>query len=271
MGGYRHTLLNYLDTLGVRSPMQEQPETQHENEQSAEGHEESLYAALRQAEEKQNSRYQKARTYFSEWRNVVATLTLLFVGSYTVLTYFLLSSSHEQARISRDTEQRQLRAYISAAVERYPDITAEHLELTMVMKNHGQTPAFDMRGWSIMVISEFSPLPEGIVREGEAEMENQGDKTVLFPGEERRGATLDGVGSVGKSRDPTEAERLGIQLGFKSLWVFGKITYQDAFGVDRFTRFRLFQTGQYMVRMKKLFWADQGNCTDETCSKDVAQ
>ena len=83
---------------------------------------------------------------------------------------------------------------VGLPIERYPDITAEHLELTMVMKNHGQTPAFDMRGWSMMVISEFSPLPEGIVREGEAEMENEGDRTVLFPGGERRGATLDDRG-----------------------------------------------------------------------------
>jgi len=248
--------------------MQEQPETKHEKQEADNGHEEALYASLRRVEETQNSRYKKVRAYFSEWHNVATTLTLLFVGAYTVLTFFLLSSSQEQVKIIRDTEQQQLRAYVSAGVEQYPDIAAEHLDLTVLMKNHGQTPAFKMYGWAVMLISDYYPLPQEVVQQNEARFDNKGDESILFPGGERRGATVSGVGSDEQGRDPTSDERVGVQLGFKSLWVFGKVTYRDVFGVDHFTRFRLFQSGQYMVRMKKLFWADQGNCTDdENCSK----
>ena len=63
--------------------MQIPPEINHDPN----GHEEALYAALRQAEEEKNSRYQKAWKYFDEWGNRVSVLTLLFVAAYTIVTF----------------------------------------------------------------------------------------------------------------------------------------------------------------------------------------
>ena len=190
-----------------------------------------------------------------------------FVIATAIATSLAAYYTRQQWLTAADTERRQLRAYVSAGVEQYPDINAEHLEYTVLMKNHGQTPAFKMRGWSTIFISDFYPLPEDVVKLHETEMENVRDEDVLFPGGERRNATVEGMGTDDRSHDPTPEQRIGVQLGFKSLWIFGKVTYVDAFGVAHYTRFRLFQSGKYMVRMKKLFWATEGNCTDENCPK----
>jgi hypothetical protein len=52
-----------------------------------------------------------------------------------------------QAWIASDTEQRQLRAYVSARIERHPDINSDDVDFTVVFKNNGQTPAFKIKAW----------------------------------------------------------------------------------------------------------------------------
>ena len=43
------------------------------------------------------------------------------------------------------------------------------------------------------------------------------------------------------------------------LWLFGEVTYIDAFGVPRFNRFRLNTGAGVAARYHKFFWADTGN------------
>jgi hypothetical protein len=135
----------------------------------------------------------------------------VFVIATAIANGFAAYYTRQQWLTAADTEQRQLRAYVSAGVEQYPDINAEHLNYIVLMKNHGQTPAFKMRGWSTLLISDFYPLPEEVVKQHETEMESMGDKVVLFPGGERRSATVEGMGDNGQSHDLTPEQRIGIQ------------------------------------------------------------
>jgi hypothetical protein len=126
--------------------MQEKLETQHENNQAAEGHEEALYAALRQSEKKQNSRCQKGRAYFSEWHNVVSLLTLLFVGAYTVLTFFILLAAKEQATIGNKSLVAVQRAFVTVSdvasrpLKSSVDGSEAGTEYAAIVENSGGTP-----------------------------------------------------------------------------------------------------------------------------------
>jgi hypothetical protein len=69
---------------------------------------------------------------------LINVATLLFVGTYTILTLCLLV-------VSRDTERGQLRAYVGTIpgdVEKFGD--AENQRFTLTVKNFGDTPAYDV-------------------------------------------------------------------------------------------------------------------------------
>jgi hypothetical protein len=167
--------------------------------------------------------------------------------------------SGAQAWIASDTEQRQLRAYVSAKIEQYPDINSASIDFSVVYKNNGQTPAFKMRAWVYMLVNDY-PLPKSVVEQIKIHQEKvTGDVSTLFPGEERHAVTIKGISQNGQTAILTEAERDAVKAGWKTLWVVGQILYKDAFGSDRFTNYRLFESGPYMTTVNKLFWAEEGN------------
>jgi hypothetical protein len=158
-----------------------------------------------------------------------------------------------------DQEQRSLRAYVSVRVESHPDINSDHLDLTVVYKNHGQTPAFKMKAWLVMHVDD-NPLPRSKLEQIEEHRDRMsGDTSTLFPAEERHGGTKEGFGQVGPQASLSDADRAAIKAGWKTLWLVGDITYEDAFGREHFTHYRLFESGEYMTRVNKLFWASEGN------------
>jgi hypothetical protein len=53
--------------------------------------------------------------YLSKLENWVSLLTLFAVAIYTAITVLLWHNSNKQLAISRDTEERQLRAYVHVA------------------------------------------------------------------------------------------------------------------------------------------------------------
>jgi hypothetical protein len=162
--------------------MQEQPNPDHERDDPAQGHEEALYASLRQAKKKQNSRYHKAREYFSEWKNWVSDLTLLFVAAYTIITLSLYFSAREanklqlieaKNQVSEAKRQADTAQAIMLANER-ATLTSEgmilnawprqnvgdgHLHLKAMFKNVGKAFATIVGGGAIFTATPIAAVP----------------------------------------------------------------------------------------------------------------
>jgi hypothetical protein len=192
----------------------------------------------------------------------------VFVIATAIATSIAAYYTRQQWLTAEDQERRSLRAYVSVVVDQYPDISKEHMDIGVIYKNRGQTPAFNLHAWLLMTTDNY-PMPEKVFYDGR-EMFSRlmaNEESVLFPGAEFKGATAEGMDQFGFTNTLSPAERDAIRAGWRTMWVFGEVTYRDTFGTDRFTRFRLFMTGEYMARLSRLFWAREGNCTDETCPK----
>jgi len=183
----------------------------------------------------------------------IATLITAIVGVIVLCVYTGLTGY--QAYIAKDSAQRQLRAYISATVEKYPDLDSPKLpEVTVVFKNNGQTPAYKVQGRMVFYIggeqlaesdiSQISVLLDKLPR----------STTVLFPGQEFRTATVPGIG-IPMSAD----EKIQVMMGAKILWLVGEAAYVDAFGSPRLTRVRLYMGGIDSARYHRFIWAETGN------------
>jgi hypothetical protein len=104
------------------------------------------------------------RSYFSKPENWVSLFTLLFVGIYTALTYCTLQYADDALKVSRDTERRQLRAYLyvdhGSLAPKGPSFDAgTPIGATINLHSAGSTPAYKLRLAATVEIGEF-PLPK---------------------------------------------------------------------------------------------------------------
>jgi len=183
-----------------------------------------------QPKAKQNSRYKKAHKYFSEWHNIVTTLTLLFVAAYTVLTYCALQNVHEQVSISRDTEQRQLRAYIG--IEKADLFIDEKMISGLVsLKNAGQTPAYDFSKWDQMATrpSDTSFVVPPMSDPDTYEL----SRTLVSPG-----VAIIATGKLAIASDNSILFP-SLQDGRAVVYLWGEAQYRDTFGHPWCLEFRL--------------------------------
>jgi hypothetical protein len=182
-----------------------------------------------------------------------ATLATAIVGVVVLCIYTGLTGY--QAYIAKDSAQRQLRAYVSAAVEKHPDLDSSSVpEATIVYKNTGQTPAYKVQA-RVAFIAAGDKLTESDIAGAHAYLEKLGkSESVLFPGQEIREATEPGVG-IPLAQD----QKIAVSMGAQVMWVLGEITYTDAFGYPRYNHFRLYMGGTQAARYHKFVWAADGN------------
>jgi hypothetical protein len=181
-----------------------------------------------------------------------ATLATAIIGVVILIVYTILTGY--QAYIAKDTAQRQLRAYISAVVEKWPDLDkAEPAEITMVFKNVGQTPAFKVNAKFSIFTTHDQPTETQI--EELRVTPNLRSESILFPTQEFRLATV-----PGKGIPITPQQRISVSMGAMILWIDGQVTYLDAYGYSRFYRFRLYMGGSAgAASYHRFVWADAGN------------
>jgi hypothetical protein len=152
---------------------------------------------------------------------VLVTSGLIFIGWKTI-------------RKMRDTEERQLRAYVFASpgnltrpiMRNLPGLpAASKWSYVVTFKNSGQTPAYDFHHFTISDVFDL-PTPEEnftVVTEGHI------SKAALPAGE---------TVSTINSHQVTVEEWDAIRAGRKMFYVFGEIHYVDAFKVQRTVRYR---------------------------------
>lgn len=143
-----------------------------------------------------------------------------------------------QNDIAEDTAKRQLRAYVSSEEEMivgfYPQGPA--IMRTKVF-NRGQTPAYDLKIWSVVTGAE-NPHTVKIRHPGN---EFAQSSAVLGPGQ--------WVIHENDCQNPLSRESYYIVAGGGLSLIFaGIISYRDAFGRRRYTTFKHFFTGDGNVR-----------------------
>jgi hypothetical protein len=150
-----------------------------------------------------------------------------------------LNAMGRQADLMEDTAKRQLRAYLCVSKGRLNFTKEGELEPQLHLVNGGQTPAYEVRSWIDTAVREhpsFGPLqlagPKNIMQ-AVGIIPPQGEEIMV------------------SRKVPKEvAEGTFLQTRFKVLYVYGEITYKDAFGQDRYTKFRLIFGGPAGCRRK---------------------
>lgn len=124
----------------------------------------------------------------------------------------------------------------------------------IVIKNTGSTPALNVVHWGNIFLSDYplsAPLPM------EIHPERKPASSAIPPG---------GINtkSVKIAERLTEKEVAGLREGTMAIWVYGVITYRDAFRRKRTSKYRLFHnisSGAVGVSTD-LTWAESGNEAD---------
>jgi hypothetical protein len=129
----------------------------------------------------------------------------------------------------RETAVRQLRAYVGISKAFITFLKEKEPEIQVHIRNSGQTPAYDVRMWIGAGLGSFpvdgkslKPPPTGA----------EPSSSVLGPGEEPSAMVF---------QHPIISEGYMPILGTPdlTLYAYGEVHYRDAFGNQRFTKYRL--------------------------------
>lgn len=166
----------------------------------------------------------------------------------------------KQVEISRDAEQRQLRAYVFIGPPRQaPEFGDGTIPIRglLSLKNGGQTPAYNLTDWSVVVVSGY-PRPS-------ASDFTFVDDRLLSP---RVLNPQTDMGLVFHQTTPlTTNELTEFKAGSKAIYVYGEIKYMDAFKVPHISRYRLVISKDTIAAGIPWSYATGGNCADEYCDK----
>jgi hypothetical protein len=179
------------------------------------------------------------------------------VGIYTLLTlalavlaYCAFRTAQEQVGISRDTEIRQLRAYVGVLDHKIQDVALNSAPRVQIsIKNFGSTPATNVTYW---VFSKFDSYPTPVDLPTQV---FKSDRFILFPADGFT-PTFD-IGALNQ----TDITQLGES---RWLYAYGEIDYLDAFEKNRCTKFRLMYGGP-LLKIGRMAIAGSGNEIDRDC------
>ncbi len=185
------------------------------------------------------------------WRNIFKDPTSVFTGTLALFTVFLVLVGIRQVWISRNTEIRQLRAYVFVTRLDIGNIGGPPPTIagggpipggpwiykpdsgpivTMTFKNSGQTPAYNMTCHSNLRLGEYPPVPALFKFK---ETPSPTSKTPIPPG---------GIAQQAINKklpiSPEGVQKLN--AGVAAIYFYGAIVYIDAFGKQRRTNFRHF-------------------------------
>jgi hypothetical protein len=149
-----------------------------------------------------------------------------------VVSILALAAVSYQAWVSRDTARRQLRAYVCVTSGEIAFVNPNEPTIEIRLKNCGLTPAYAVKMWVGLIITAH-PLSVDLDRPPAGFTMNQ---SVLAP---------EGIELMHPIFDKPIPPFLLATLGSPqtTLYVYGQITYKDAFKRARFTDFRMLYGG----------------------------
>ena len=159
-------------------------------------------------------------------------VTALFAGLVTLFTWRLWQATNEvrvstdklwdageaQRALSEQTAERQLRAYVSIVSAHVKVVAADNnrfsIKGNLQFKNSGQTPAYKFAPWAMIAVFDEGVEPTEKVAAGQ--------DAIMGPGVTNQ---MDIVGAP-----LAEATIEAIRKGTKTVWIWGEVSYADAFG-----------------------------------------
>jgi hypothetical protein len=142
-------------------------------------------------------------------------------------------AARDSIKLAGDTAKKQLRAYVSPTGGALANFGSSQsfIEGLVLLKNSGQTPAYDFESTGVLIDSVF-PLTEPLPEEGTTT-----GKTILGPG------TQFAVRLKNDKLIPQVA-LAPFRQGTRAIYMYGKFSYRDAFGDAHSGQFRLFYGGK---------------------------
>lgn len=126
----------------------------------------------------------------------------------------------------RDTAQRDLRAYVCVDSSELK-LTGKSVDVQVRLRNCGKTPAYSLHGW-INISFEESPLKKAL----------QPTRNPIRKGKEPLGPGRRSTYAIRNIRLDKLTEVI-IGSPACTLYVYGEVTYEDAFRKERYTKYRL--------------------------------
>lgn len=187
---------------------------------------------------------------------------LILVGTVLLFATLLLTLQANRAavraakaaegtvEVTRDIARRQLRAYVGTELTVLKDLAAGKCpEMRIIIKNFGQTPAYDIASWSEMEIMKPSEARFVLTKS------KPGGKKVLNPSST--------YSNYARKDEPlTDAEFEIIQSDTARLYWFGELTYRDAFDELHTTTFRYECGGERLLSLGNMALSNDGNTAD---------
>lgn len=157
------------------------------------------------------------------------------------ITAIIAVAAVVQWRETRITAERQLRAYVlNFSASLYDGTTmpnavvnrAGQPAVVLIIKNHGQTPAYRVRHWAEI---EVAPVANEERMSVPTDVNNQ-QAFILGP---------DSTGTANRwlGRPITPQEETGILNGTYAIYAYGRVEYIDAFKQPRWSNYRLKYSG----------------------------
>jgi hypothetical protein len=174
-------------------------------------------------DDKRNEKWKSAR----EWATVVlVAFTVIFTG----LSYCVFNS---QLVVSRDTEERQLRAYVLPSESEIVKLSeGEPVSATVVIHNFGLTPGYRMRGWGGIEIVDLR-FPYSLKPPPTQQWQSLG---YLAPGAISKLHTQ-------TPEKLTDGQVRGLKGGYVAVFIWGRVEYTDTFRHPHWTTFTRFYGG----------------------------
>lgn len=193
--------------------------------------------------------------WVDNWHDVliaVFTFSLFVVTAGLVcFTKKLWRSTGELVRGSEKTAEMQLRAYLlvkGCALRRTND--SEKLFINIEIRNFGQTPAYDVMTWVGTMASDL-PLKTELP---EPQKPFRQSKSIIAPGNHEM--------SIVPVEPLTTNQWSYIDKEEGAIYVWGGISYRDAFNKNRKVSFRLMLTGEVGHGNGKFCNCEDGNKAD---------
>jgi hypothetical protein len=207
--------------------------------------------------------------------------TVIFAGLAFITACFAAGFSWYQGWVGRDMEQRRLRAYvhptqISATINDY-----NFVNVALAYKNFGSTPAFRLADYTCIAVRERKMTTTGVVDLGPTDLPESYLKKIVQPnslippqntGNKNAAAWCDKATSekpfLSVNTPLSPDERAAIRSGASALYMYGEISYRDAFGYDRITKFRTFTNDSIAASSPgRVIYSAEGNCADDDCPR----
>lgn len=174
---------------------------------------------------------------------ILAAFTIVLA----VATIFLWFTTSDLVRGAENTARRQLRAYVGIEHVTLRKVAAgQKPEITVRLKNFGQTPAYNVVHWMDMAVADIGTTKLVVDRkEGD-------DRTIIDPS---HGFSVRST----RENNLTVEEAIAIFDDEKRLYFTGRIRYKDAFGRRRKTYFRLETHGKALIDEGLMATSKTGN------------